>query len=1209
MRTTIVSFFIAALGLSALESSAQLLGEVLYSFDFNSGLPAGWSNESTSIAAWEYRGPNTTPSNAVGSRGSCASGNLPLASETQANGFMIFDSNYWDDPGTSCGAAFGQGPAPAPHDVSMVTESFDFTGQTSVVLTFQQQYRHFQASTTIEISSDNGTTWTNVSTNSGSISPNVEWKTINLSAIAANAPSIKIRFHFTGTYYWWQIDDVYLYSANDNDLLLSKSFYTNNTTPENIYNMMEYGKYPQNMLPQLRFKGTVTNIGGLTQNSVVLNSKLINSMGTVVNQQNSSSTNLTPGQTIALLSPNSFTPSNTIDDYIVAYQVNQAQTDENIENNRDTLDFSITAHTWARDEGALEDTYNPVGQFINERYEIGNIYYGFGTTRNCTSVTVGLAEGTISGGQMKAVIYDESYSVVLAESEPYTINFADINEVGEEFMVTLPLITPMGVYADSVYYVMVQSLDANYPFRVGRSGESLESTSFIKFYDLNALFYLTKIPMVRMNMFNTGIVAGCLDPTAMNYNSEATQSDSSCRYPGCTIETASNYNPAANWDDGSCAVLGCTDPTAFNYNPLATEDDGSCVTGGCTNPIASNYDPTAQVDDGSCLIEGCTNVLAENYNAEATVDDGSCIIHGCTDPEADNYNPEATVNENCEYWGCTDPASENYDPQANVDDGSCVILGCTDVEANNYNPDATEDDGSCIYIGCTDPEADNYNPNANQDDGSCAYLGCTNPTADNYDPQANVDDGSCIISGCMDPNASNYNPEANTDNDSCEYLGCTDVNASNYNEYALEDDGSCQYPGCTNPEASNFDPNANLNDGSCLFDQASFSIDLMSGCAPLTLTILNSTEIASGGICSYLLDGNEITSNCASSFQITIEDAGIHTLEYIYTVDDVSTSAMIEGIEVFALPAVPTLSLNETTSEVECTGCSDLSTSWYIDGDLTTLNGSNVSALNQNSAYDNGFYQVQITDANGCTNESENLLVFELSLSSSQFSSCGEAQVEVVNITDVPNGATMSIDWGTGLGEQSINNGDNSFTYNNAGDYTITVAMTWGSFVDTETFDVTVNALPTPIAFYDAASETVYCQNCGAGDQVWIIDGEEATTLPPFAAADGSQYELLYTDENGCTGESEVIVDEITESADFDMTIYPNPASNYITIASTTHIEEIIVYNSAGQVVLQTNMNQSNKNQLDISNLKGGLYEIVLRSTTNSSRQSLMVIR
>lgn len=1209
MRTTIVYLFIASFALFSIQSQSQVLGEVLYSFDFNSGLPEGWTNESASIAAWEFRGPNTTPSNAVGSRGSCASGNLPLASASLANGFMIFDSNYWDDPGTSCGAGFGQGAAPAPHDVSMVTQSFDFTGQTSVVLTFQQQYRHFQASTVIELSADNGATWTNVSTNTGSISPNVEWKTVNISSLAANAPNIKIRFRFSGTYYWWQIDDVNFYSANDNDIQLSSVNYTNNTTPENIYNMMEYDKYPQNMLPLLRFKGTVINIGGLTQNSVILNSQLINSAGTIVNQQNSSSTNINPGQTVTLLSPNSFTPTNAIDNYKVAFQVNQAQTDENFENNKDTLDFSITAHTWARDEGGLEDTYNPVGQFVNERYEIGNIYYGFGTTRSCNSVAVGLAAGSAPGGQIQAVIYDESYSVILAESAPYTVNSADINAVGEEFMVTLPLTTPLGIYADSVYYVMVKNLDANYSFRVGRSGAALESTCFIKFYDLNALFYLTKVPMVRMNMFNTGVISGCMDPTAMNYNSDATQSDSSCRYPGCTIETASNYNPTANWEDGSCAVQGCTDPEAFNYNPLATEDDGSCVTGGCTNPIASNYDPTAQVDDGSCLIEGCTNETAENYNPEATVDDGSCLIHGCTDPEADNYNPEATVNENCEYLGCTDPASENYNPQANVDDGSCVILGCTDVEANNYNPDATDDDGSCIYIGCTDPEADNYNPNANQDDGSCAYLGCTNPSADNYDSQANVDNGTCIISGCMDPNASNYNAEANNDNESCEYLGCTDINAANYNEYALEDDGSCLYPGCTNSEATNFDPTANINDGSCLFDQATFTVDLMSGCAPLSLTITNSTDIASGGICTFLVDGNEIASDCATTVLITIEEPGIHTLEYIYTVDDVSTNAVIEGIEVFALPAIPTLSLNESTSEVECIGCDGLTTAWYIDGDLTTLNGSSVSALNQNAAYDNGFYNVYVTDANGCVNESANLLVFQLSLNFDQFTSCGEALAEIMNITDIPNGASTSIDWGTGLGEQNINNGENSFTYNNAGEYTITVEMTWGSFVDTESFLVTVDALPNPIAFYDQTSQTVYCQNCGTGEQVWIIDDEQALTNPPFNANMGNVFHLIYTDENGCTGESEVIIESIQENPLSEVSIYPNPASEYVIISAAIHIEEIVVYNSSGQVVMRSNTNSTNKNQLDINNLSTGMYEIQVHSDTHSARQTLVVIR
>ncbi len=57
----------------------------------------------------------------------------------------------------------------------------------------------------------------------------------------------------------------------------------------------------------------------------------------------------------------------------------------------------------------------------------------------------------------------------------------------------------------------------------------------------------------------------------------------------------------------SCVVTvpGCTNPSAANYNPNATADDGFCKSGhplvsGCTIPSAANYNPNATVDDGSC---------------------------------------------------------------------------------------------------------------------------------------------------------------------------------------------------------------------------------------------------------------------------------------------------------------------------------------------------------------------------------------------------------------------------------------------------------------------------------------------------------------------------------------------------------------------------------------------------------------------------------
>ncbi|MDA9634937.1 T9SS type A sorting domain-containing protein, partial [bacterium] len=50
-------------------------------------------------------------------------------------------------------------------------------------------------------------------------------------------------------------------------------------------------------------------------------------------------------------------------------------------------------------------------------------------------------------------------------------------------------------------------------------------------------------------------------------------------------------------------ILGCTDPTALNYDSLATVDDGSCIPiiNGCTDSTAINYYAGANVDDGSCI--------------------------------------------------------------------------------------------------------------------------------------------------------------------------------------------------------------------------------------------------------------------------------------------------------------------------------------------------------------------------------------------------------------------------------------------------------------------------------------------------------------------------------------------------------------------------------------------------------------------------------
>lgn len=75
---------------------------------------------------------------------------------------------------------------------------------------------------------------------------------------------------------------------------------------------------------------------------------------------------------------------------------------------------------------------------------------------------------------------------------------------------------------------------------------------------------------------------------------------------------SANTNEASGIGNKQGVVRGCTDRNAKNYNPLATESDGSCQ----YNPI-SDATPIEKV-------KGCMDSSALNYNKFAVEDDGSC---------------------------------------------------------------------------------------------------------------------------------------------------------------------------------------------------------------------------------------------------------------------------------------------------------------------------------------------------------------------------------------------------------------------------------------------------------------------------------------------------------------------------------------------------------------------------------------------------------
>lgn len=862
-------------------SVAQIYGETIVNWDFAAGIPQNWIvgiNSTTDLAQWEYRGPATNPGINVGARGSCAAIAQPITSETQSNGFVIFDGNYWDDSGSACGAGLGSGIDPAPHTAWLITESLDFTEISAAVLTFQQQYRHFQATTKVQISTDGGIEWIDIAVNTETQSPNVEWKSVNISEWAAGQPSVQFKFIYQGTYYWWLLDDISVYVPNENDLILTRVGYTANPDvgglPSNLN--LEYDQYPQLFSPDMLFSCETINVGSQAQTGVRLNARVVKDGSQQVFNSNSAAQTVVPSDDGTFTIAGSYSPNTGLGDYKIFFSLLQDSTDQSPLNNTDSLDFRITPFTYAKDEGAMENTYIP--DIFYEQYQaaFGNFFNNPDEDHFCHSIQVGIAEGTSVGKQIRGVIYDQDYDSLLAVTEVYEVNFADLNEPGEERMAYLNFEDPFEMLADSNYLVLVQEIDSLQPFLVARSGKSYGESSLIRYTNINASLISNKSFLVRMSIFAEDARPGCTDATAFNYLASADVDDGSCRYIGCTNEDADNFNPEANFDDGSCAVGGCTDADASNFNVFATYDNGNCLYPGCTTGNALNFDPGANLDDGSCEYLR-TSLAASN-------------VIGC---------PPLTFSvSNTQSYG--DAVNCSYSINGTEFSESCdSVVTYTLSQSGIYTLSYT------IALGTATA------------DTTLVIEVLSEPTTPLLEYDANEQVIFC--SNCDE----NVQYEWLFNGETVANANTNSIDAGLFGE----------------PQNGTYTLQIVNNEG-CGSSAAAYELlepqltaSTLSGCAPLAVSFLNITDTVSNMVC-HLQTGIMLVEDFSGAIDITYTNAGTYQAELTCTGATTSNSFALT-VEVFE-PFVPELSIDSDQGLVICSNCTpDMITTWNIDGTIT----------------------------------------------------------------------------------------------------------------------------------------------------------------------------------------------------------------------------------------------------------------------------------
>lgn len=103
---------------------------------------------------------------------------------------------------------FGPG---ASQDTSLISPTFSLAGESNPTLQFNNDYFGFPNQTgAVDVSTDGGTTWTNVWQHTTDSVRGPDLEVVSLAAYAGDT-SVQVRFHFVSTFgWWWEVDNVLL---------------------------------------------------------------------------------------------------------------------------------------------------------------------------------------------------------------------------------------------------------------------------------------------------------------------------------------------------------------------------------------------------------------------------------------------------------------------------------------------------------------------------------------------------------------------------------------------------------------------------------------------------------------------------------------------------------------------------------------------------------------------------------------------------------------------------------------------------------------------------------------------------------------------------------------------------------------------------------------------------------------------------------------
>ena len=514
-----------------------------WSEDFANGIPATWPN---STAPWEYRGASTSPSNSTGSQGAYASAGNPIASATASNGFIIFDSDFYDNNGVA--GAFGTGMYPTPHNGDLRTDMIDMSAYADVLLTFNSYYRTFAGQAFVDfyvagVFVERVQVHANIAVNDATFTDEIALVRVPFSVVGNSDVQMSFVFEgstnsnngFTG-YYFWQIDDLTLAETPANiieieDVVIG-GFWLDYANYSGLgFNGivgLDYTVTPTSQLANHPYviEGVLRNSGASDQESILR----YETYGTGTYSGASASTSVL-----------AFSPTNTVDSVIVTttpplspaiggYGIaiwGESDSSGVITTVSDTTYkmMEISEYIYAKDLGEANSNNSWILGGPGDQWHFTTRFEMY-ADEVLSALRVYITDESVVGSEVKAILYELDTNVAAAsggvvlldESDNYTITSGDLGS-----WVDIPFVSPINLFNGYAYEFGIAGFqhptDSVY---IGTTDNSLYNGEHSLFdeFGLNpndpanlgtpTWYYLTRAPMVRMN-FDPTLIAGVSD--------------------------------------------------------------------------------------------------------------------------------------------------------------------------------------------------------------------------------------------------------------------------------------------------------------------------------------------------------------------------------------------------------------------------------------------------------------------------------------------------------------------------------------------------------------------------------------------------------------------------------------------------------------------------------------------------------------------------